>query len=129
MFKAKLHDKVVLYMANYFKHIRIRHPEVTIEIISSVLSDPDEVCKKSRNSKECYYYKNIDSIEYKVIIAPSEYNRKAVITAYPVKNIKTEHDKYKIYCCFLANDAISHEEQQAILDAITEEYAAILACN
>jgi len=102
--RAKLHDKVVMYLTNYYSHIRVHHPEVTMEIIFCVLTEPDEVFRKSNNAKEFYYHKNIDGTEYKVILAPSKYKRREVVTAYPVLDNEIEHDRYRFFCSYCCAD-------------------------
>jgi gamma-glutamyl:cysteine ligase YbdK (ATP-grasp superfamily) len=107
--KAKLHDKVILHMSNYHKHIRAHHPEMTLEIIYCVLTKPDEVYRKSRSSKESCYYKHIDDVEYKVIIAPAKYSRKTVVTAYPVSKERFFFERHKEWCsyCYEGDDAFT----------------------
>lgn len=129
--KAKLHDKVVLYMSNYHQHIRTHHPEMTMEIIYCVLTKPDEVYRKSRNSKEFYYFKQIGDVEYEVIIAPSNYSRKAVVTAYSVDDGRFVFDQHKTWCRYryADNNAFTYEDRMDLYDAITREYETLLSCG
>ena len=129
--KAKLHDKVVLHMSNYHQHIRTRHPEMTLEIIYCVLTKPDEVYRKSRNSKEFYYFKQIGDVEYEVIIAPSEHSRKVVVTAYSVSDGRFVFNQHKAWCrySYLDNAAFMYEDRMDLYDAITREYEDFLSCG
>ena len=101
--RAELHEKVVLHMTNFYGHIRVRHPEVTIDIIVSILTAPDEIYRRSRNKKEFFYHKAIDGVEYKVVVEKSEkYSRYEVITAYSVWDYQRqlEYDPRKKYCSY-----------------------------
>ena len=101
--RAELHEKVVLHMRNFYDHIRAHHPEITIDIIVSILTAPDEVYRKSQNIKEFYYHKTIEGIEYKVVVEKSKkYNRYEVITAYSVWDCQRqlEFDMRKKYCSY-----------------------------
>ena len=127
--EAKLHKKVVLHMTNYQRHIRPRHPEVTMAILESVLVSPDTVTRKSRNSKEFYYHKNIDGIEYRVILGDSDYRRKAVITAYSVQGEQAEYSRFTSHYSYVHETACAKDEYLRVYDDITAEYAALLACG
>ena len=125
--KAKLHEKVVLYMPNYYKHIKQRHPEISMMIILSVLCNPDAVYKKSRNSKEFYYQKIIKMQEYRVILTPSKFSRKEIITAYALDSNEHKYSAHMIYCVYKKDASCEVEDRKKIYANITAEYAELLA--
>ena len=87
-------------MPNYYRHIRRRHPDVTIDIIVDALMDPDAVYKKSKSTKEFYYHKVIGGNEYRVIIVPLDKSAKKVITAYAVADGEPFFIRRKAYCSY-----------------------------
>ena len=111
---AKLHKKVILFMPNFYRHIQKRHPDVTVDIIVDVLTDPDLVFKKSKSTKEFYYHKVIDGKEFKVVIVPFEKNQRKVITAYSVFEKRPFLDPRKMYCSYERNlDLLEEDDDYA----------------
>ena len=51
-FSAKLHQKIIMKKEQFIKHIIEKHPEITLNIISEVLSNPDVVTQRSKSRKE-----------------------------------------------------------------------------
>lgn len=98
--RAKLDKKIFLFMPNYYRHIKKRHPDVTIDIIVDMLTDPDMIFKRSKSAKEFYYHKTIGGKEFKVIIVPFDKNHKKVITAYSVLDEKPLFDIHRAYCSY-----------------------------
>ena len=56
-FKAKLHQKIIMKKEQFYRHIIIKHPEITLNIINEVLENPDIVTKQSKSKKEHFYQK------------------------------------------------------------------------
>ena len=97
---AKMHANVIMSMPSYYRHIRRRHPDVTLDIIVDVLTDPDLIFRKSKYIKEFYYHKVIGGKEYRVIIAPFDKKYIRVITAYSVYADEHFFDTRKAYCTY-----------------------------
>ena len=84
--KTRLHSKVVLYMQNYYSHIKRRHPEVSLEMILGVLYRPDSIYVHNTFWGEYYYQKYYNNVEYRVVVIPSSYSRMVVVTAYQINS-------------------------------------------
>ncbi|MBV4436329.1 hypothetical protein [Clostridium tyrobutyricum] len=97
--RGKLHKKAVMYNVNYKNHIKINHPEMTMNKIEKILNDPDYIYKPSRNSSVFYYEKNWGKDTFRVVVEKYKKNVKIVITAYKIEN----KDKFTIkhaYCVY-----------------------------
>lgn len=102
--KSKLHDKVILEKVQYELHIIKKHPEINLEIIQSILVDPDLVSKQSKSKKEHFYQKKILNNNFFVVVAANKNakNIRYILSAYIVedknylkeKNIHIVYSKY-----------------------------------
>ena len=100
-FEGRLHEKILLTKEQYAEHIQKKHPEITLEIIENTLKNPDIVTKKSRSKKEHFYQKNIDNINFFVVVYFYKNIKKIrfILTAYSVNNNEYLKDKniYYVY--------------------------------
>ena len=68
-------------------HIQESHPEIdSMEIVSTVLYDPDHIVRSNWESTSCLYYKR-EGKYYKVVVVNSE--QKKIKTAYTTNTIKS----------------------------------------
>ena len=88
-FEGKLHQKIMLEKEQFYNHIKAKHPEITLEIIEEVLRDPDHVTKQSKSRKEHYYQKQIENMNYFIVV--SDYrnikNYRFIQTAFSINNL------------------------------------------
>ena len=68
-FEGRLHQKIILEKEQFYNHIEAKHPEITLEIIEEVLEDPDHVTKQSKSRKEHYYQKQIENMNYFIVVS------------------------------------------------------------
>lgn len=108
---GKLHEKVILYNRNYKNHIKVKHPEITIKKIETILNAPDYVYKRSCNGKTYYYEKNILDETYRVVIETYKKHVKCVVTAYKVTG-KERFTVKHAYCVYDKNTFIDYEDIQ-----------------
>ena len=109
--EGKLHKKIILYNHNYKNHIKVSHPEMTIQKIEEILNTPDYVYKGFRNSSTYYYEKNILDETYRVVIETCKKHVKCVVTAYEV----TREDGFTVkhtYCVYDKNTFIDDVDIQ-----------------
>lgn len=107
--EGKAHKKIILHRRNYTKHIKIQHPEINMKKIISILENPDSIYKSSHNSPDCYYEKQLENSNYRVVITKYKGNIKAVVTAYQVNNIDGFSRKH-IHCIY-DKDVFMYDEQ------------------
>ncbi|MDK2828905.1 MAG: hypothetical protein PWP67_1718 [Clostridium butyricum] len=102
IFKIKtiIHNKVILYNKNYKNHIKIRHPEMTLDKIQKILEQPDFIYKSSRNSKEYYYEKKFGKNIYRAVVKKCVKHVKEVVTAYKVDKKKDAFTIKHVYCIY-----------------------------
>ncbi|NLK94531.1 MAG: hypothetical protein GX275_04975 [Clostridiales bacterium] len=113
--KGKLHERIILYYANYKNHIKYKHTEITMKKIEEILKEPDYIYKPSKNNKYYYYEKNFGLETYRVVIGKYKRHVKCVITAY---NIKDEGDftvKHAL-CVYDKNTYKDYEDIQKELE-------------
>ena len=88
-FEGRLHQKIILEKEQFYNHIKAKHPEITLEIIEEVLEDPDHVTKQSKSRKEHYYQKQIENMNYFIVV--SDYrnikNYRFIQTAFSINNL------------------------------------------
>ena len=87
-FESKLHQKIVMKKTQFYDHIIIKHPEITLDIINEVLKNPDLVTKQSKSRKEHFYQKEIEKLVY-IVVVSSHKNIKRIrfiLTAFSVNN-------------------------------------------
>ncbi len=87
-FESKLHQKIVMKKTQFYDHIIIKHPEITLDIINEVLKNPDLVTKQSKSKKEHFYQKEIEKLVY-IVVVSSHKNIKRIrfiLTAFSVNN-------------------------------------------
>ncbi|QAA31350.1 hypothetical protein C1I91_06670 [Clostridium manihotivorum] len=113
--EGKLHNKIVLYDDNYKKHIKVRHPEMSMENIEDILKTPDYVYKPSRNSTIFYYEKLYERDTYRVVIESCKKHTKEVVTAYKVGNEEGYTVKH-IYCVYDKETFIEYEDMNKELE-------------
>ena len=87
-FKAKLHHKIIMKKEQFYRHIIIKHPEITLNIISEVLENPDIVTKQSKSKKEHFYQKKIENINYFIVVSSHKNikNIRFILTAFSISN-------------------------------------------
>ena len=68
-FEGRIHQKIILEKDQFYNHIKAKHPEITLEIIEDILEDPDHVTKQSKSRKEHYYKKQIENINYFILVS------------------------------------------------------------
>ena len=77
-FEGRLHQKIILEKEQFYNHIKAKHPE-----------DPDHVTKQSKSRKEHYYQKQIENMNYFIVV--SDYrnikNYRFIQTAFSINNL------------------------------------------
>lgn len=126
VYSTKLHNSILLYMTNWHYHIKFKHPEMSLEIIEAVLTSPDYIYKPSKSSKEFSYQKEIDNMDYRVIIGHEGKNKKSIITAYAISN-ENYFDWHENYCVYSFEDELEDKSLWQI--DFTKEYEEILLKN
>lgn len=115
--KTKIHNKVILYNKNYKSHIKVRHPEITLNKIQKILEEPDFIYKRSKNSHEYYYEKKFGKYTYRIVVV-SSYKKhiKEVVTAYKVDKNKDDFT-IKHVCCIYDKDTFwSYDEKKSEME-------------
>lgn len=115
--EGKVHKKILLYNANFKSHIKVKHPEMTLEKIEVILKDPDYVFRMSNNNPECYYEKIIGDSNYRVVVSRRKKHIKEVVTAYKINEeerftIKHNHciyDKENIFHYTKINETLAND--------------------
>ena len=94
-FSAKLNQKIIMKKEKFIKHIIEKHPEITLNIISEVLSNPDVVTKRSKSRKEHFYQKKIENIVYFIVVSSHKNikNLRFILTAFSVEDQKFLKEK------------------------------------
>lgn len=101
--KAKANNSVVLTVNNFYRHIKRKHPEMSIAIILDILVAPDMVYQASRNNKDKYYEKTLDDGIYRVVVSRGKPGERVVATAYRVECPKEFIYKHT-YCIYDKNE-------------------------
>lgn len=98
-FDAKLHQKVIMQKKQFEEHIIRKHPEITLEIIDIILSNPDYVTKQSKYRKEHFYQKRIDELHYFIVVSSHKNIRhlRFILTAFSVDNKEFLKEKNVYY--------------------------------
>ncbi len=88
-FKSKLHNKLIMTKEQYESHIKVKHPEITLEIIADTLEDPDYVTKQSKSKKEHFYQKKIKGVHYFIVASEQNNikNMRFILSAFPVESL------------------------------------------
>lgn len=77
-----------LFKSRYCSHIRRKHREISLDMLSKIISNPDKVrCERKHQKQEFHISKTIKKIDYIVIIAQGSFidksiNKGYIITAY-----------------------------------------------
>ncbi|WP_238860170.1 DUF4258 domain-containing protein [Clostridium sp. YIM B02569] len=106
---GKLHKRIILYSANYKKHIKVRYPEITMKKIEEILNSPDYIFKSSRSSKMYYHEKTIKNDNYRVVIETYKKHVKQVVTAYNI-TAKEDFTVKHVYCVYDKNTFIDYDD-------------------
>lgn len=81
---AKSLGHVILTRRNWFQHILMRHPDMTLPYLTSLLTEPDVIFKPSRSAHEWYFQKEINGMEYRAVVARDVHGNRQVVTAYRI---------------------------------------------
>jgi hypothetical protein len=99
VFKTKISD-IDFYLIKqvYILHIRKRHPEISLNIISSICENPDIIYREFE-SKDYVFEKKIEGINYRLIASKDRYekwlkNKRIIKTCFSVN--KDFHENAKI---------------------------------
>lgn len=114
-FKARLHERVILYNKNYNMHIKAKHHYMSMKKIEEILENPDFVYKSSRNSLNYYYEKHFGDAIYRVVIETYKRHVKKVVTAYRVDNSE-KYTKKHVYCVYDRKTFIEYEDIEKQLE-------------
>ncbi|RRD40914.1 helicase [Leptotrichia sp. OH3620_COT-345] len=107
-FYAKLHTEVILNKKQFEEHILKKHSNITLEIISNVLINPDYVTKRSNSKKEHFYQKKIEKNYYFVVVSNQKNVRRTrfILTAFSVDDINFLKEK-NIYYKYIRDSKIN----------------------
>ena len=106
--RGKLHQRIVLYKHNYYKHIKAEHPEVSIQKIIAILEEPDFVYKTALANRDYFYEKMIGQNNYRVVITDYRKHVKNVVTAYVLRN-SDDFDSKRTFCIYDKNTSTAEE--------------------
>lgn len=113
--EGRLHKKIILYNRNYKMHIKISHPEISMNKIEEILTNPDYVYKSSRKSSVLYYEKKFGEDIFRVVIGRHKKSVKVVITAYKVCG-KDPFTIKHVHCLYDKQTYINYEDMQNQLE-------------
>jgi len=122
--EGKLHNRIVLHSNNYRKHIKVRHPEISMKKIEEILKEPDYIYKPSRKGLVYYYEKNFQEDTYRVVIEKYKKHVKEVITAYKVDD-KDKYTVKHVYCAYDKNSFVDYEDINKELENDIEYFYTI----